>query len=396
RRSPVRHGCRPSCLSIRSYFDQHRESVWRASLAQVFTRLGSRRTWRILTQSGQRLRVSAVGQLCGNQIDGRYFKVGRPKMNNQLRVGSYIVHGELRSLSLRRQLLAAVDQEAAGCPSSPTSGFRASRQLLRDQLMDSAERLVASGRCSQEGRGREAELLESRRDRRQVVSSNHGSGAQGSAKIKIVSNAISVTDSGVGRIRDATDAILRLSSGLPRKVRKIMELGRGKLAFRGASTRGASTRGPAPEAPAAPAPEAATRGASTRGASTRRRQHQRRQHQSASRRQHQRRQHHSAAPEGQHRAEAPGRRTQRRQHRGASTRGASTRAPATRGASTRGASTRGASTRGASTRGASTAPAARSTRGARGRRTRGARSLSHSLSDTRRGFRQQFQILRVL
>uniref|UniRef100_A0A1I8F9V2 Guanylate cyclase domain-containing protein n=1 Tax=Macrostomum lignano TaxID=282301 RepID=A0A1I8F9V2_9PLAT len=39
--------------------------------------------------------------------------------------------------------------------------LRASRQLLRDQLMDSAERLVASCRCSQEAPRAEAELLES-------------------------------------------------------------------------------------------------------------------------------------------------------------------------------------------------------------------------------------------
>uniref|UniRef100_A0A1I8FJ48 Protein kinase domain-containing protein n=1 Tax=Macrostomum lignano TaxID=282301 RepID=A0A1I8FJ48_9PLAT len=213
------------------------------------------------------------------------------------------------------------------------------------------------------------------------------------AKIKIVSNAISVTDSGVGRIRDATrcnSATLKwTSSQEPPATRGASTRGaaperqpeaqhqrrqhrgastrgastRGAstrgASTRGASTRGASTRGAAPEAPA---PEAATPEAPARGAAPERqperRQHQRRQHQ---RRQHQHQSRHSTRERQHQQAPDQRRQHQRRQHQRPATRGAPEQPEAP-------------------------APEAPSTRGAR-------RSLSHSLSDTRRGFRQQFQIL---
>uniref|UniRef100_A0A1I8FLH7 Uncharacterized protein n=1 Tax=Macrostomum lignano TaxID=282301 RepID=A0A1I8FLH7_9PLAT len=220
--------------------------------------------------------------------------------------------------------VAELSQAAAGCcgpgggrcPSSPTSGFRASRQLLRDQLMDSAERLVASGRLQQEAPRRRRSCWKVRRDRRQ-------------AKIKICVKRNQRHGLRGWRIRDATQMQFCDSQvDFLGKVRKIMELGRGKppehQSAEHQSTRGAST------------------GASTRGRQHQRRQHQKRSHQArpeapAKRRQHQRRQQ-PAERQPPERRQHQRRQHQRRSHRGASTRGASTRGASTRGdASTRGA-----------------------------------------------------------
>uniref|UniRef100_A0A1I8JR19 Protein kinase domain-containing protein n=1 Tax=Macrostomum lignano TaxID=282301 RepID=A0A1I8JR19_9PLAT len=357
---------------------------------------------------------------------------------------------------LRRQLLAAVDQEAAAndqhkpidrptnlpldeieslstvnifynsCPLVADLRLRASRQLLRDQLMDSAERLVASGRCSQEAPRAEAELLES----------PAGPAPGGLLATTAQVHQGSVTAATASGRPASPNGLLIRRHGLrgwpnPRcnqmqfcdsqvdflgKVRKIMELGRGKApapeapAPERSQAEAPAPRGPAPEAPApeAPAPEApAPEAPAPRGASTRRPQHQRRQHQ---------------------RAPAT---------RAASTRGASTEAPAPEApapeaphsATQRRPAPEAASTRGAR-RGAqhqrrqhqrrqpeapapeapapeapapeaqqpapapeAPAPEAPAEAARAPAAPEAPEGLSHSLSDTRRGFRQQFQIL---
>uniref|UniRef100_A0A1I8F6Y8 MKLP1_Arf_bdg domain-containing protein n=1 Tax=Macrostomum lignano TaxID=282301 RepID=A0A1I8F6Y8_9PLAT len=345
---------------------------------------------------------------CGgnSKIDGRCFKVDGAKMNNQLRVGSYIVRGVMhtplpnkqktqttelqhheqeqqnhqsptkapnktsgrrflhRLLGLRDRLrrrknirdlalTAAADNkqqrslsfgsQSAGCcgpggcrrPSSPTSGFGKSAAAARsaDGLGGEARGVMSVQPGGAEGGGGAAGksggpapgglLATTAQVHQGSVTAATASGRPARpngllirkapsirAKIKIVSNVITVMDSGVGRIRDGSQ----------------MPFCDSQVDFF-ASWR-QHQRAPAPEAPAsteAPAPEAPAPEA----------QHQRRQHQSASTR--------APAPEAQHQRPAK-RQTQapapEAQPRGASTRGASTRGASSRGASTRGANQR--------------------------------------------------------